>query len=69
MISSLKKSKVLKVCKDQYTIKRRIPFKMSSQIRENIDNCTVYIEQENIDLSKYKPRDIRHRAGYIQAEL
>ena len=64
IVNSLKKSKVVKVCKDQYTIKRRIPFKMTSQIKETIDNCTIFV-QSDVDLTKYRPRDVRKRQGYI----
>jgi hypothetical protein len=78
IVESLKKSKVLKVCKDKFNIKRRIPFKKDAKITQYIDSCTVYIESASVELSldnlskflkKYKPRDLRLKNEFAFAEL
>jgi len=40
---SLKRSKVVKVCKDMFCIKRRVPFKLDKSLMEHIEKCTVYV--------------------------
>lgn len=68
LIKALKKSKVVKVCKDKFNIKRRLPFKLNEDIKKHIEDATLYIENfpQSIDLHDlFKPygvRDCRIRA-------
>jgi hypothetical protein len=60
----------VKVCKDKFTIKRRIPFKLTPQMKQTMDKCTIYAEVDDKEIfTKYTPRDIRSKNGYLQVEL
>lgn len=77
IISAMSKSRVVKVCKDKFNIKRRVPFVLNSKITSQINAHTVFIESQSdltLDnltqfLKSFAPRDIRIKSGYATAEL
>ena len=62
LIKALKRSNVAKVCKDKFHLKRRLPFKMNDEIKKEIEECTIYVENfpHNFELRElFKPYGIR----------
>lgn len=62
LIKALKRSRVVKVCKDKFHLRRRLPFKMNDEIKKEIEECTIYVENfpHNFDLQQlFKPYGIR----------
>ena len=50
--TALKRSSVVKMCKDGVHIKRRMPFVLNSRMRESIKACTVYVENVPEDVTQ-----------------
>jgi hypothetical protein len=60
LLRALRKSFVVKVCRDQFTLRRRIPFALTAEIQAAIDSRTVFIQ--NLDLpSSLSSRDFCSR--------
>ena len=68
LMSALKKSYVIKVCKDKFTIKRRIPFLLNAQIQSQLDSCTVKVRglKTNFEKEEDKEKWIKKLVGEMK---
>jgi hypothetical protein len=62
--SALRKSKVVKVCKDGWNVKRRLPFRLTKELQAQLNACTVYTERMDTNFEKYGYRFITAKGGY-----